>query len=212
MKTPTIPFGSIPDQQTVLTDGIYRLRVERVEERATRTGKLMFAVTARVVEPDTFRGLAFFDNFVIGTDDDPDATETSTWQQSIGSRTFKRFVRATGVAVGEQEPTDQLLHALTGAEYLCAIVQKIDDGSRDPQFKGRVRANATNYWKLGERTPGLDDARAKQRGNGAATPQPTTADVVTCTACRKRVPRAELKTHVSQHMKDIVTEESDLLE
>jgi hypothetical protein len=213
-----IPFGRIRDVN-IFPDGIYRLKIEKLEPRYTKerdghAAKLMFAVSSRVVEPEAFKNMIFFENFVIGTEQDPEADELATWDTSVGGRQLKRLVQATGTPVGDEEDIETFGETMKGAEYLASIVQKVDDGSRDPKYKGTVRNVATRYWKLGATEPSVADAAP----NGAAKPKATKAaakaapaatptDTVTCTACRKRVPRAELPSHVASHMQEEEAEE-----
>lgn len=213
-----IPFGNIPDTN-IFPDGIFRLKVEKLEEKATKeregkAAKLMYVLTSKVVEPASHKGLLYFENFVIGTEDDPDAEELSTWQTSIGGRSLKRLTKALGVPFGDEEDAEAFCNTVKGAEYLATIVQKVDDGSKDPRYKGQVRNNTTAFWKLGEKDAGLTEdaggngtAKTLKKQGAKAAPageaKPAPSDDVTCTACRKRVPRKELKAHVEGHMAEL---------
>jgi hypothetical protein len=207
-----IPFHAIPDS-SILPEGVFRMVVTKAEEAETQEShKLMFRFTSKVVEPAAYKGATFYDNFVIGTDDDPDAEQLETWQTSIGGRTFKQFVSSLGLALGDEEDSEALLAQMLNQQYLATIVQKVDDGSRDPRFKGRVRNVATRYWKLGEREPEVANGSAASPKKAAekkvATPaKPAPSDEVTCTSCRKRVPRKDLRAHVEAHLKEAEEEE-----
>lgn len=208
-----LPLGSIPDT-TTLPDGIYRLQCDKLEGKLTKaqegkTQKFMLVATLKVVEPESHKGLPYFENFVIGTDDDPEADELSTWQTSIGGRGIRRFAKATGVPFGDEVPLAEFAANVKDAEVVFTVVQKIDDGKKDERFKGRVSNNTTAMWKLGEQTPGLaNGAAAPVKKAGAKTAAGTAAkaapsDEVSCSACKARVPRKDLKAHVDKHMAEL---------
>src|SRR6266478_3476453 len=100
----TIPVGAIPDTNT-LPDGLYRLRVRKCEETQTKEAegknqKLMYRLQTEVVEPASHKGLFYTDNLVVGSEDDPDAQELSTWQTSIGGRNIRKSIKACSLPVG----------------------------------------------------------------------------------------------------------------
>lgn len=214
-----IPFGNIPDSN-VFPDGIFRLKLEKAEpvmtkEREGKVSKLMYKTTSKVVEPKSHAGLLYFEQFVIGTETDPDAENLETWQTSFGARNFKKLTAKLGVPFGDEEDEESYLNAIRGGEYLATIVQKVEpdkksDGSDNP-YKGTVRNNTTAYWALGEKDATLTNGHDKP-ATGAkrtATPakalegKPAPSDDVTCTACKKRVPRKDLKAHVEAHMAEL---------
>ena len=72
-----IPLGQIPDS-SVLPDGIFRVCVTKLEdvmtkEREGKKQKAMLKLSGRVVEPTAYAGQPYYDNFVIGTEKDPEA-------------------------------------------------------------------------------------------------------------------------------------------
>lgn len=212
----TIPFGNIPDT-TIFPDGIFRLKITKAEsaitkEREGKAQKLMYRLTSQVVEPASHKGLLFFENFVIGTEDDADAELLETWQTSIGGRAFKRLSKVLAVPTGDEADEESYLASIKGQEYLATIVQKVDDGSKDPKYKGQVRNNATAYWKLGEKDAALTNGQSGQQKSAPRAAKPAGGEAkaaptedVTCTACRKRVPRKDLKAHVEAHMAELAS-------
>lgn len=222
-----IPFGSIPDSN-ILPDNIYRLKIDKLEEVMSKEGdgktsKLMYKLTNKVVEPASHKGLFFTEFFVIGTEDDPEAEELNTWQTSIGGRALKRLSAKLGVPTGDEEDSDAFLAAVKGVEYLATIITKTEPDTKktpegvevDNPYKGRVNNRVTAYWALGEREPGsLTEGNGKHapRTTKAAKPAAapaTTSDDVSCSACKKRVPRKDLKAHVEDHMKQLAQENTD---
>lgn len=156
-----IPLGSIP-KSTILPEGIAHFRVKKFEATQTKGSddkpqKLMYKAIYDVVEPDTHSGLSYFDNFVIGSDDDPAAEEFSTWAKSFGGRNLRALTDACNVAFGDEVDDDMLCKEIEGAEFLGKIVQKVDDGKRNPEYKGNVRNETKGYFPLGKYTPAFKD-------------------------------------------------------
>lgn len=216
-----IPFGSIPDSN-ILPDGVYRLKIDKLEEvmskeREGKVSKLMYKLTSKVVEPASHKGLFFNEFFTIGTEDDPEAEELNTWQTSIGGRALKRLSAKLGVPTGDEEDSDAFLNAVKGVEYLATIITKTEPAEKNGQpnpYAGRVNNNVTAYWSLGEREPALADGNGKthKAAKPATKPQQQAAapaDDVSCSACKKRVPRKDLKAHVEDHMKQLAQENAD---
>lgn len=217
-----IPFGNVPDSN-VFPDGIFRLKIEKIEavmtkEREGKASKLMYKTTSKVVEPKAHAGLLYFDQFVIGTEDDPEAEELLTWQTSFGARNFKKLCAKTGVPMADEEDEESYLNNLKGAEYLATIVQKIEPDKKningvevDNPYKGQVRNNTTAYWAIGEKDAALSNGHDKPATRGARTTaakapadgKPAPSDDVSCSACKKRVPRKDLKAHVQAHMDEL---------
>lgn len=229
-----VPFNHIPDS-SVFPDGIYRLTVEKFDvtqtkEREGKQQKFMFALTGKIVAPEQYKNMLYSEYFVIGTEQDPDAEQVETWQSSIGARSFKRFVKALGIPVGDEEDAESLAASIRGAEFLATIVTKVEPDTKkingveqDNPYKGRVNNNTSAYWKVGEKEPGLTNghdasaakptARRTVAGAGtAAKPAAAAApsDEVRCSACPPTAPkvkRSDLRAHAQQHMQDIVDAE-----
>jgi hypothetical protein len=182
-----VPLGNIPDSN-IVPDGTYHLKVVELKSDTTkvkedddnpRPARLFYRLAAQIVAPAAYKGQFYREDFYIGTDEDPDAEQLDTWSSSFGARNFKKFLKATGVAFGDEEDDDSLAAAVKGQEYLATIVQKIEpekrkDGSENP-YKGQARNNVTGYWIVGEKEPALNEDKAatpKAKANGAARPQP----------------------------------------
>lgn len=229
-----IPLGQIPDS-AVLPDGIFRVCVLKLEdvmtkEAAGKTQKAMFKLTGKVIEPKAYAGKPYYDNFVLGTEVDPDCELLETWVGGMGGQQFKRFVGKTGVAFGEEADFDEVAAGVKDVELLATVVTQVQakknkDGT-DNKYGGRISNNTTGYWAIGEQEARLNDGDAspvaatttktrvggKVGGGkvGAVTGKAAPTTDITCSACRKRVPRGEMKAHVDQHMKDLAgaTEET----
>jgi len=215
-----IPLGSIPDS-LIFPDVVMRMKTVSLEAGASkeneaegRKAKLMYILKLKVVEPKQFAGMPYTHRFTVGTEDDPDAELLETWQASFGGRGIKRFTKVIGVPFGDEEDEATLCKQTEGTEFVVTMAQKTDDGKRDARRKGQPFNDITAWWAIGEKDPGLiGDAPARSgattrgaaKASTAATSQPKDAPTedVTCTACKKRVPKAGLKAHVDQHMKDL---------
>lgn len=211
-----IPLGSIPRTNVLPTD-VYRLKVvsftakmSKENEAENKKSKLMYVLQTQVVEPASHKGIPFTTNFVIGTEEDPEAEELATWQRSFGGKNFAKFTDKTGISFGDEEDEDVLCKQVEGVEFLATIVEKTDDGKRDPRRKGTPYNDISAFWTIGEKDAGSGAQPAAKTGAPkAAGAKPAQAakdapsEEVTCTACKKRVPRKELKAHVDQHLADM---------
>lgn len=174
MSKSRIPFGAIPDTD-LLPDGIFRFKVREMKDTETkeREGKVqkrMFRLVSEVVAPESHKGLLYFDNFVVGTDDDPDADELATWQTSIGGRGLKKLSKALGVPFGDEEDPEVFCNTIKDSHYMATVVQKVDE--KEGPYKGTVRNNVTKYWALGEREAALANG-ADTTTKGRTTQQRT---------------------------------------
>lgn len=156
-----IPLGSIP-KTTILPEGIAHIKVKKFEAVQTKGSdekpqKLMYKLIGDVVEPESHTGLGYFDNFVIGSDDDPQAEELATWAKSFGGRNLRALTDACNIAFGDEVDDELLCKEIVGAEFLAKIVQKVDDGKRNPEFKGNVRNETKAYFPVGKYEPAFKD-------------------------------------------------------
>ena len=113
--------------------------------------------------------------------------------------------------LGEEEDREAFCASLRGAEFLATIVEKTEPKTRkvggvevENPYAGQVRNAVTGWWKLGERTAGLQNGH---QAKPATTP--AAGDAITCPACRKRVPKKDLKGHVEAHLAEGSSAELD---
>lgn len=208
-----IPLGSIPRTNVLPTD-VYRLKVNSLmpkmskeNEAENRKSKLMYILSTSIVEPASHKGMPFTKFFVIGNEDDPEAEELTTWQKTGGGRDFAKFTDKIGISFGDEEDEEILCKQVEGAEFLATIVEKTNDGKRDPHRKGQPENEVAAYWMIGEKDAGSASTTttkaAPAKAKAATTPKEAPSDEVTCTACKARVPRKGLKEHVDQHLADM---------
>ena len=154
-----IPLDDIPDSSLV-PDGAYTVKVALVTESQTREkGKLMYSSTLRI-EGGAYDNMPLFDNFVIGTDDDPDGNEVDTWKR-FGAVRFKQFCKATGIQMVSSR--NALFDALSGQRLVVTVETK--DGDRGPQNR------IARYLAVGEAETGASKpaGRARKGANSGAT-------------------------------------------
>jgi len=203
------PFGEIPDSGvlpdcTVLTEG-QELRVE-----VTSTGKKMYVMQASVAEGD-YSGQYIFENFVIGTDDDPGAMQLETWKKSVGARRLKGLLKAASIPESTSE--QQLCIGFGGCKFITQVSQYTEKAG---DYAGTVR-NRFNFYKVGTRATGggvskpkpvvAPAAPAPPTGAPSAPPPPKAppapaapsapaAGMLPCGNCKQEFPIAEFAAHV----------------
>ena len=166
------PWQDIPDS-AVVPDGVYHLAVEEIEESQSseRTGgKLMYELTVRIVEPRAFVNLPLYNNFVVGSDDDPNADDPETWKASVGAKNLKRFFAATQVEF--MDDMAPMCEASRDQEFLALVTRTTQEKG---DFKGREQNNFNGGFKRGEREGGVrppDQVPGQRRRRGAAAAAP----------------------------------------
>jgi len=209
-----IPVGSIPDKQTY-PDNIYRVTVEKLEAVQTKDApgkhrKLMYKVTFRIIEPSGYANQYHWEQYCIGSEDDPDAEQLATWQTTMGAREFKKFLRATGLPLSDEEDEDTLPITVRGAELLLLLIENVEptknrDGTPN-RYAGQVSNRVKAYYKLGEREPGSLEAATPKleapRRPPLASVKSAPSDLVTCVSCREQVPRKDLRAHAQKHINE----------
>ena len=230
------PWDDIPDTGMV-PDGAYLIQVIEVGEGATKGGEdaklpagcKMYRAVHWVVEPSQFAAMQLYDNFAVGTAEDPEAEDPETWKTSVAARLFKQLFKKAGVPFGSD--LDEMRTMVAGQQLIAVVGSQIT-------ARGTPMNQIRSYYAVGERQPGLDSTaaaapRAVAPRPRAAAPAPP-ADVPTappgpravpraaptppqppppkapakaagvvnpvkCTICNASVPRAEFAAHVQAH-------------
>jgi hypothetical protein len=141
-----INWDEVPDS-TTLPGGRYTFRIEEILFQEASTGKSMFSLHAKVVEPAAQAEGVFFNNFVTGTESQPKGLVTN----ARGTIEVKKMFKAAQVPMvgGPNAMCIAAKGAMFGADILAYIEAK-------GEYAGEPRNKATAYWKIGERVPGLD--------------------------------------------------------
>lgn len=167
-----VNWDDVPDSN-VVPGGAYLLEISEMEETQTKAengAKLMYKVTLLTLEP--IQGMMLFENFVIGTDEDPDGDDPKSWK-GISARRMKAFLKAAQIPLaGDME---EVCETAKGNQFVGKVVVTEDDGTRDPKYKGQLRNRITSYYAIGEKEPELEDDGGAQAAKPAAkkvTPAP----------------------------------------
>ena len=160
-----VPWDSVPDNLgNVLDTNLYKFEIEQMEETATKeAAKYMIKATYVVVEPEGDKGRLMFDNFVIGTNDDPSADDPKSWTGISAARWKDVLVKAN---VPTKGTTEEVCFAAKGAQFLADVVQEVDN--KPGQYQGTVRNKIKKTYRVGERTVG---GAGVAMANAASAPQ-----------------------------------------
>lgn len=161
-----IPEG-IPDS-TNLPDGRFDFKIESMEPVETSTGKLALKVALRVVGPKTHKGLTHYEQFTIGSNDDPQAREASTWTSSFGAISLKKMCAKAGIKF--QGDLEQVASELQGQKVAGRVVYTVQpkfnkDGTENP-YAGNPRSQVKDWYEVGEQQAALGES-----GGGSAKPK-----------------------------------------
>ncbi len=164
-----VNWGEVPDS-AIVPDGIYLVTIEEVTEGMSgdsegRTPKLMYKAAHRIVEPVQFVNLPVYDNFVIGSDDDPNADDKATWAASIGARRMKRLAKTA--QVGLFEDMELLCEQMKGQQVLAMIGQQTTK-------RGSVLNQVNSYHTIGECEVGVTEPHAGARPAAKPAARPAT--------------------------------------
>ena len=196
-----VNWDDVPDVGQLLPKGIYVLSIADIEERSTNInpetgigGKLMYSPEFRVVEPADFADSPLYDNFVIGTDDDPEAGMEETWQKSFGSRRFKQLIKMANVPADSD--IDNVIASLRD-QQVVADVDVEEDTDEASKYYGRKQNRIRGFYQLGTRQPVVQE-QPKQISAPvmraaparAAAPQPRPAAQATPQPAPRPVPGA----------------------
>src|SRR5574343_894207 len=186
VKSRTVDWSSIPDVSDVWPSCVAQLSIEAIDEKDTSTGKSMMVVTFKGIEPKEIAGLMKDENFVIGTEDDPQALGDA-WgaKASFGCRLFKKMLAAAGVPFQSADVAHTCATAI-GQQLLATVKHEVEpaknrDGT-DNQYAGRVRDRLSGFNRLGARAPELIPCGCPQctgQPAEAVVPPPTAAPPTT---------------------------------
>lgn len=151
----------VPEAGSLLPNDFYKVRVETLELKDSKGGKAMIKATFRVVEPRAFKNVPYYENYTIGSDDDPQVEDPKTWKETIGAKLFKLMLNKAQVPM-EKRLAKQFRMA-EGKELVVSISQK-------PDKNGKPQNNIASYFKVGERESGGQSAAPKPAPAGEERP------------------------------------------
>lgn len=144
------PWEEIPDSN-IVPDGVYSCQGALLEETRSQAGKLMYKSQMTVQEPIDYKGITFFEYFVIGSDEDLEALQPITWKTSIGARRMKSLFKAAQLP--QVQDIDQLVASFAGSIFLSLVTMQIE---KEGDYKGTPRNRLNAFYKVGERSVGLE--------------------------------------------------------
>ncbi len=175
-----MPWDDIPDSNVFATGDYHMQGVKMEETHSQSTGKLMYAIDVQVMEhPNTaaYTNMHFFENFVIGTDDDPDAQVSGTWVQSVGAKRLKQLINAANIQ--ERADMDKICAAFAGCQLVIGLqAYKEPETNRDGSpnaYAGQERNKSVGFYKLGSREPKVELKLVKGPAGQVAAPPATPA-------------------------------------
>jgi len=171
-----MPWDDIPDSN-VFPTGFYHVQGVKLEETMSSGGKLMFSAEAVIVEhhaTSAYTGMHIFNNFVIGSDDDPEAQVPGTWAKGFG-RSYKQMIAAAQIT--EKHDTDKQCAAFAGTQFIWGLrAQKQPDTNRDGTpnpFAGNEQNNVTRFYKVGAKDPEIEPKKVVPGAGVKAAVAPT---------------------------------------
>jgi hypothetical protein len=152
------PHESVQESGALLPDGLYTVKVTEGEEGETKNGKYMIMFRARVVEPRQYKNQPYRIAFIVGTDDDLEADEESTWTSSFAASRYKSFLKAADVP-----ETGDIEEEIESAEGTSVVV---DNGHSDDNKYNNPNA----FFRVGEREEDAPPTRSKPAKAAATKP------------------------------------------
>ena len=146
------------NEEEELPTGTYRTQIIHAEDGESQTsGKRMLRVGFNMLEPAQYVGIGHFENYVVGSDEQPKHYVVD----SRGGRAFKKLCKHANVP--DDNSVSKLLATLKGNEVMIAVRH-----NPEADFKN----NVTNYFRVGER-PAQVAQPVVSAAAGAPTVQPT---------------------------------------
>jgi len=133
-----------------LEPGNYLGNVEDFGEKFSKDKNLlMYALQIGVLAPVERMNRKHFVNFVIGTEEDPQAELPATWQEKAGQ--LKQFCKSVGVPL-EGEPLDVVTQHVMKKNFCFRIEHRPGKG----EYEGRTFVNVQKWALEGTMAPALD--------------------------------------------------------
>jgi len=159
-----MPWDDIPDSNVFQT-GSYQVIGVELKEIFAANGKLMYSMDVAIADhPKTamYTNMHYFENFVVGSDDDPEATVQGTWAQSFGAKRLKQLIAAAQIA--EKADMDKIMASFPQTQFGINLLhfnepEKDRDGNPN-QYAGQERNKLNSFWKIGEREPEIEPKKA----------------------------------------------------
>jgi hypothetical protein len=107
-----------------------KLRIDELERTESKSGKLMYVLTAEIVEPEDYANVTLKEWIVIGTDKDKKAKKEATWKSAEGGPgRLKRLLARSGTPLSNDD--DEWMEAAQGNLVCAHVTVQADDTGRD---------------------------------------------------------------------------------
>lgn len=140
-----MPWNDIPDED-VLPTGCYHMVVEDMEDGMSNNQKRMPRARFGVKAPQEYVGMSHFENYVLGTDENPRGINAGTF----GARNLKKMLVAAQVPASND--MQAICMSAKGAELLVSITMYIE---KDGEYAGSKRNRVVSYDRLGAKQVGI---------------------------------------------------------
>lgn len=150
---PSIKWNDV-NESDALPKGTYLAVVKGWNRKVSSKGNLMVETRYKVVEPAQYTGTTLFDRFVIGTPGfgEPDnygfCNDDQIDTTSVGTRIMKRALKASHIALGEDE-LGVTLDQWVDQELITYVENELYEGEARPKIKG--------YFAIGDRQPEIEE-------------------------------------------------------
>ena len=177
----------------IFESGVYLFEIAEFEDGHAASGKRMPKARFKCIEPANFANMAFFENYVVGTDEDPTAIVPGT----MGARNMKAAFEAAQIPKGDS--MSALMAASVGNQLILQLNKYSEVGG---EYDGVEKNKCVGMYKIGERKIGLVADKTKKKGAGGPKPlaggptAPPVLETLICTTCGKPVPKDEYSAHV----------------
>lgn len=170
----------LPEVGGTLDAGNYLAAISKFsDDLPTKTGKYQIKVELTVQEPTDARGSKQFENFVIGTDEDPTADDPVTWKKSFAAGRYRQLFIAAGLELSGNSDTDwaKATGQIVGLVIKTEIQAKLNkDGSENP-YAGREQSRVRQFFRRGEKVVGVIHAPTSAAPKPAPRPMTPVAQI-----------------------------------
>lgn len=183
----------------VFPSGIFEFEIEEIADGYSSGDKRMPKGRFRCTAPDQLKGMAYFENFVCGTDENLGDIVPGTF----GAKALKAIFKAAQVP--KATSFEELIANSKGNKLLIHL-NKFEQKSGE--YAGREENNVVAFYKIGEREVGMTEDKKKGGGTvgkSSATLPPSPAPsgasssasaTMPCATCGEQVPKDQYREHV----------------
>lgn len=174
----------------VFETGTYLFEITKFEDGHAASGKRMPKAQFKCIEPAQFANMVYFENYVVGTEEDAESVVAGT----MGARSMKQVLKAAQVPKGNS--VSEIMANAVGNQLLLQLSKYKEVGG---EYDGTPRNRVIGAYKVGERETGLAGDKAGPGTGGGPkplAPAPSGPETLICGSCAKPIPKDEYAAHV----------------